>query len=191
MNKIYFDNAATTFPKPDSVIKAIFDYMSFEGGSANRGSSSTALQSSRAVYECRYEIAKFFNFPKSENVIFTNNITTSLNILLLGIIKSDWHIITTSMEHNSVLRPLVKISEELPNVELDIVQCNNEGLVSIEKIKEKLKSNTKLIILSHASNLVGTIQPIKEIGKLCKENDIFFILDSAQTAGVIPIDMFY
>nr|BDA35731.1 cysteine desulfurase [Clostridium perfringens] len=189
MNKIYFDNAATTFPKPDSVIKAMFDYMSFEGGSANRGSSSTALQSSRAVYECRYEIAKFFNFPKSENVIFTNNITTSLNMLLLGIIKSDWHIITTSMEHNSVLRPLVKISEELPNVELDIVQCNNEGLVSVEKIKEKLKSNTKLIILSHASNLVGTIQPIKEIGKLCKENDIFFILDSAQTAGVIPIDM--
>ena len=189
MNKIYFDNAATTFPKPDSVIKAMFDYMSFEGGSANRGSSSTALQSSRAVYECRYEIAKFFNFPKSENVIFTSNITMSLNMLLLGIIKPDWHIITTSIEHNSVLRPLVKISKEVPNVELDIVNCNSEGLVSIEKIKEKIKKNTKLIILSHASNLVGTIQPIKEIGKLCRDNNIFFILDSAQTAGVIPIDM--
>lgn len=189
MNKIYFDNAATTFPKPKSVIKAMMDYMSFEGGSANRGSSSTALQSSRSVYNCRYEIAKFFNFPKSENVIFTSNITMSLNMLLLGIIKPDWHIITTSIEHNSVLRPLVKISKEVPNVELDIVNCNSEGLVSIEKIKEKIKKNTKLIILSHASNLVGTIQPIKEIGKLCRDNNIFFILDSAQTAGVIPIDM--
>ena len=189
MNKIYFDNAATTFPKPDSVINAMFNYMSNQGGSANRGSSSTALQSSRLVYECRYELANFFNFPKSENVIFTNNITTSLNMLLLGIIQSDWHIITTSMEHNSVIRPLVKIKEEVPNVELDIVNCNENGLVPLEKIKERIKDNTKLIVLTHASNLVGTIQPIEEIGKICKENNILFILDSAQTAGVVPIDM--
>lgn len=189
MNRIYFDNAATTFPKPDSVINAMFNYMSNQGGSANRGSSSTAIQSSRLVYECRYELAKFFNFPKSENVIFTNNITTSLNMLLLGIIKSGWHIITTSMEHNSVIRPLVKISEEVPDVELDIIKCDENGLVPLEKIKERIKSNTKLIVLTHASNLVGTIQPIEEIGRICKENNILFILDSAQTAGIVPIDM--
>ncbi|MGL5244211.1 MAG: aminotransferase class V-fold PLP-dependent enzyme [Sarcina sp.] len=189
MQRIYFDNAATSYPKPKQVVNSMMDYMINSGGSANRGSSSISLQSTRIVYECRYELSKFFKFHKCENVIFTNNITSSLNILLLGLVKPNWHIITTSMEHNSVIRPLINLTNTLENVSLDIINCNKQGFVSINDIKAKIKSNTKLIILSHASNLVGSIQPIKEIGMLCREKDIFFILDSAQTAGIIPIDI--
>ncbi|MPQ43772.1 aminotransferase class V-fold PLP-dependent enzyme [Clostridium tarantellae] len=189
MQKIYFDNAATSYPKPKEVIDSMMNYMINYGGSANRGSSSISLHSNRLVYECRNELSNFFNFKKCENVIFTNNITSSINMLLLGIIKPNWHIITTSMEHNSVIRPLINISNTLENVSLDIINCDKLGFISINDIKNKIKSNTKLIILSHASNLVGSIQPIKDIGKLCKEKNIFLILDSAQTAGTIPIDI--
>lgn len=189
MRNIYFDNAATSFPKPKNVTDSIYEYMISYGGSANRGSSSISLHSSRTVYECRYSISEFFNYNKSDHVIFTNNITSSINILLKGIVKPNWNIITTSMDHNSVLRPIVKLSKDIPGVTYSIVQCNNQGFVSVDDIKNKINCNTKLIILSHASNLVGSIQPIKEIGKLCKEKNIFLILDSAQTAGVIPIDM--
>lgn len=185
---IYFDNAATSFPKPKEVTSSITNYMTFIGGSAGRGSSSSSLQNSRLVYECRNTISNFFNYDHSENVIFTNNITSSINILLMSILKNNWHIITTSMEHNSVIRPLVKLQKEL-NLDIDIIQASKEGFVNIKDIQSKIKPETKLIILSHASNLVGSIQPIKEIGILCKKNNIFFILDSAQSAGVIPIDM--
>ena len=189
MNNIYFDNAATSFPKPQQVIDEMFNHMTNFGGSANRGSSATALQSSRVAYECRYALSQFFNYHKSENVIFTNNITSSINLLLNGLIKPNWHIITTSMDHNSTLRPLLKLKNEIDNVEVDIINCNSEGFLEINDLKNSIKENTKLIILSHASNLVGSIQPIKEIGDICKEKGIYFILDSAQTAGVLPIDM--
>lgn len=189
MDTIYFDNASTSFPKPQQVLNEMFKYMNTYGGSANRGSSSISMQSSRAVFQCRYELSKFFNYNKSENVIFTNNITSSINILLYGLIKPNWHVITTAMDHNSVLRPLLKLKNEIPNVEVDILPCNSEGFLDIETLKNSIKDNTKLIILSHASNLVGTIQPIAEIGRICKEKEIYFILDTAQTAGVLPIDM--
>ena len=189
MSNIYFDNAATSFPKPKEVIDAMIDQMTNFGGSANRGSSKTVLQSSRAVYECRESIKNLFNYDKNENVIFTNNITSSINILLNSIVKPNWHIITTSMDHNSVLRPLFKLKEEIHGVEVDIVNCNELGFLDINELKSHIISDTKLIILSHSSNLVGSIQPLKEISDICKEKDIFLILDSAQSAGIIPIDM--
>lgn len=189
MSNIYFDNAATSFPKPQQVIDDMLNHMTNFGGSANRGSSSISLQSSRAAYECRYALSQFFNYHKSENVIFTNNITSSINILLNGLIKPNWHIITTSMDHNSTLRPLLKLKSEIDNVEVDIINCNSQGFLEINDFRNAIKENTKLIILSHASNLVGSIQPIKEIGAICKEKGIYFILDSAQTAGILPLDM--
>lgn len=185
---IYFDNAATSFPKPPEVIKAVTDALINFGGNSGRGSSSLSMDSNRIVYNCRESLCNFFNYEHTENLIFTNNITSSLNILLFSVVKPDWHIITTSMEHNSVLRPLFKLKEDL-NIELSVVEASPQGLVDINKIKQEIKHNTKLIILSHSSNLVGTIQPIEEIGLLCRDNDIFFILDTAQTAGVLPIDM--
>lgn len=189
MNNIYFDNAATSFPKPKEVLDAMMEQMMNFGGSANRGSSKTVLQSSRLVYECREAIKSFFNYDKNENVIFTNNITSSINILLSAIVKPNWHIITTSMDHNSVLRPLFKLKEELEGIEVDVVPCNELGFLNIDNLKDSIKENTKLIILSHSSNLVGSIQPLKEISDICREKNIFLILDSAQSAGILPIDM--
>lgn len=189
MNNIYFDNAATSFPKPKEVLDAMMEQMMNYGGSANRGSSKTVLQSSRVVYECREAIKNFFNFDKNENVVFTNNITSSINILLNSIVKPNWHIITTSMDHNSVLRPLFKLKEEIEGVDVSVVNCNELGFLNVENLKNSIKDNTKLIILSHSSNLVGSIQPLKEISNICKEKNIFLILDTAQSAGIIPIDM--
>ncbi|GIM28968.1 cysteine desulfurase [Clostridium polyendosporum] len=184
---IYFDNAATTFPKPLEVIQAMTDYMTYYGGNAGRGSSSTSLKSSKIVYECRESLCDFFNFDKSENVIFTSNITSSLNILFLSIIKEGWHVITSSMEHNSVLRPLFKLEQE-EKIELDVIQCSKEGYLEIKDFQKQIKPNTKLVVLSHASNIVGSIQPLKEIGNICKQRNIFFIIDSAQTAGSLLLD---
>ena len=128
-----------------------------------------------------------FNYDKPENVIFTNNITSSLNVLLNGIIKPGDHVITSSMEHNSVIRPLYNLKNTL-NIDLDIVNANVLGIVDVKDIEKLVKPNTKLIVITHASNVVGSIQPIKQIGDLCKKFGIFFILDSAQSAGVLDIN---
>lgn len=183
----YLDNAATTYPKPDEVLHAIYNYMNNIGTSPGRGGYSKALESDRLVYSCRETIAEFFNFSDPQNIIFTSNVTTSLNILIKSIIKEDWHVITTSMEHNSVLRPLFGLKNS-GKIELDVINCSNEGIINIDDFKKCINKNTKLVVMSHASNIIGTIQPIKEIGKICRENNIFFILDSAQSAGIIPID---
>lgn len=188
MNTIYLDNAATSFPKPIEVVNSMSDYMINSGGNPSRGSSSLSMKGNRVIYTGRETISNFFNFSKSENVIFTSNITSSLNIILNSLVKDNWHIITSTMDHNSVLRPLTRLEKE-KNISLDIVEASKEGFISVEKIKEKITDKTKVIVLSHSSNLCGSIQPIKEVGAICKERNIFFIVDSAQTAGVIPIDM--
>ncbi len=185
--KIYLDNAATTFPKPQAVYNGMLNFMTSIGASPGRGSYAEALQSSRLVYNTRESLCKLFNFDKPENVIFTSNITHSLNILLKGVIKEGWHIITTSMEHNSVLRPLFQLKDVM-NIEIDVLECSKDGLLDIEDFKSKIRQDTKLVVMSHASNIVGTIQPLEEIGKICKENNILFIIDSAQTAGSIELD---
>lgn len=186
---VYLDNAATSFPKPPGVAEAMVYFMNNIGSNAGRGSYSSSIESSRNIYECRESICDIFNFDKAENVIFMPNITYSLNILLKSILKSGWHVITSSMEHNSVLRPLYQAKDTL-GIELDVIKCSKEGLISTEDVKKAIKSNTRLIILSHASNIIGTIQPLEIIGNMCKENNIFFIIDSAQTAGVVPIDFY-
>lgn len=185
---IYLDNAATSFPKPKAVIDNMMNYMTNCGANPSRGSSSTTLASNRAIYECRENLASFFGFDKTENVIFTNNITSSLNIILHALLKNSDHVIASSMEHNSVLRPLQKLKNEI-NIDVDFVQANKEGFINIKDVEVCFKTNTKAVILSHASNLTGSIQDITQIGKLCKKYGVFFIVDCAQTAGVIPINM--
>lgn len=184
---IYLDNASTSFPKPKEVLDSINNFMINLGGNSGRGSSSSSLKSSHVTYNCREAVAQFFNFNKSENVIFTNNITSSLNILLNSIVQEGWHVITSTMEHNSVLRPLFKLKEER-NIELTVVQADNNGFVAAADIDNAIKDNTKLVILSQASNVIGNIQPLKEIGELCRKKSIYFIIDTAQSAGGINVD---
>lgn len=185
--KIYLDNAATTYPKPEKVYSSILNYMKNVGASPGRGGYENALTGDRMVYKCRQSLINLFNFNKIENVVFTSNITASLNILIKSIVKDGWHVITSSMDHNSVIRPLVSL-EKSNKIELDILNCSEEGLINIDDFKNAIKDNTKLVVLSHASNIVGTIQPLETIGKICKEKGIYFIIDSAQTAGVLPLD---
>ena len=185
--KVYLDNGSTSFPKPKEVTVAIYNYLTNIGGNPGRSNHIHSMGSNRILYSTREKIASFFNYNSIENVIFTKNITESLNILLNGFLNEGDHIITSSIEHNAVIRPLYLLKES-KNIELSIVKANNLGIVDSSKVKEEIKHNTKEIIMTHASNIVGSIQPIKEIGALCKENNIFFILDSAQSAGVIPID---
>ncbi|KRU26350.1 cysteine desulfurase [Clostridium sporogenes] len=185
--KVYLDNAATTYPKPEKVYSSILNYMKNVGASPGRGGYENALTGDRMVYKCRQSLINLFNFNKIENVVFTSNITASLNILIKSIVKDGWHVITSSMDHNSVIRPLVSL-EKSNKIELDILNCSEEGLINIEDFKNAIKDSTRLVVLSHASNIVGTIQPLEAIGKICKEKGIYFIIDSAQTAGVLPLN---
>lgn len=185
--KVYLDNGATSYPKPQSVYNSIYDYMTQVGSNVGRGASSSSLKGNQLIFEAREAISSFFNFDKIENVIFTPNITYSLNTLIGGCVQKGWHVITSVMDHNSTLRPLHKLEKE-GTIELDIIDADANGFIKLDELKSKIKSNTKLIVLSHASNVVGSIQPLKEVGSICKDNNIFFIIDSAQSAGCINVD---
>lgn len=185
--KLYLDNAATTFPKPPTVVNAVSNYMSFLGSNPGRGSSSSSVKGGQLVFQCREALANLFNFSKLENVIFTSNITSSLNILIKGLLKDGDHAITSTMDHNATLRPLHSLKEK-GIIDLTVIKCSKEGILSVDDFKNSIKPNTKLVVLSHASNIIGTIQPLEEIGAICKEKNIFFIIDSAQTAGVLNLD---
>ncbi|MEG1257084.1 aminotransferase class V-fold PLP-dependent enzyme [Clostridium sp.] len=185
--QVYVDNAATSFPKPDSVYNDILNYMTNIGANPGRGASTSSLKGNKVIFQCRNTICDLFNFHDTKNVIFTSNITMSLNILIKGIVKTGWHVITSSMDHNSTLRTLSDLKNK-GIIELDIIQCNELGELNINDFKSKIKSNTKLVSLSHGSNIVGTIQPLEAVGKICREKNIFFIIDTAQTAGVIDLD---
>lgn len=184
---IYLDNAATTFPKPKAVYKNVIDAMKKYGGNPGRGSHAMAVEGARVIYETRELISQLFNLENSMNVIFTCNATDSLNIAIKGILKPGDHVITTSMEHNSVLRPIKYL--ESHKIENTIVSCDKEGKIKVSDIERAIKDNTKLIVTTHVSNLTGTIFPIEEIGKLCRSRNITYLVDAAQSAGVLEIDM--
>ena len=184
---IYLDNASTTFPKPKKVVDSIYNFLTNIGGNPGRSNHENSLTTNRILLNTRETIANFFGFSSIENVIFTNNITTSLNILINGTLTKGDHVITSSMEHNSVLRPLINLKNN-SIIEIDIVKGNEFGFINPLDIQKLIKANTKMIVLSHASNVFGSIQKIKEIGSICKEHNIFFILDSAQSAGVLDVN---
>jgi cysteine desulfurase family protein len=184
---IYLDNAATTFPKPKSVINKMVDCMTRYCANPGRSSHAMAIEGAKLIYETRELVAQLFNFDDPMRVIFTYNATDSLNMAIKGFLQQGDHVITTSMEHNSVLRPIHQL--RTIGVENTIVQCNNEGLININDIEMAIKSNTKLIVTTHVSNLTGSIFPISEIGKLCKKYNIAYLVDAAQSAGVLDIDM--
>ena len=185
---IYLDNAATSFPKPKEVADAVYDFMINNGTSSGRGSYKKAMQSDYIVYECRKLIGNLFNFDDPKKVVFTSNVTDSLNIAIRGILKENDHVITSSLEHNAVWRCLKTLEKDI-NIKIDTVECSKDGITNPEGIKKYIRKDTALIVFTQASNVLGTIQPIKEIGKIARENKIVFLVDAAQSAGAMKIDI--
>lgn len=184
---IYFDNAATSFPKPNSVYDKIIGSMKEYGANPGRSGHRLALEASRGIFETRNLLSKLFNTGNPMNIIFTFNCTESLNLGIKGILESGDHVITTSMEHNSVLRPLKYL--ESMGVEHTIVGANNMGMIDPVDIKNAIRSNTKLIITTHVSNLTGSIMPVSDIGKIARESGIYYLVDGAQSVGIYDIDV--
>lgn len=187
-NIIYFDNAATSFPKPECVTDAVVNYMTQIGANPGRSGHKLSIEAGQIVFKARKSIATLFGLKNSMHVIFTSNATEALNLAIKGILQEGDHAITTSMEHNSTIRPLHELEKEA-FISLAIVQADKTGIIDPKKIIEAITVKTKAIVVNHASNVLGCIQPIREIGKICQENGIIFIVDSAQSAGVVPIDI--
>lgn len=185
---IYLDNAATSYPKPDSVIDKMYDFMKNTGATAGRGAYKKEIESDKLVYNCRKALCNLFNFDNPSNVIFTSNITEALNLAINGILKTGDHVITSSLEHNSVTRPL-NILKKSKSIDVSEVPCSSCGITRAKDVESLIKSNTKLIIFTNASNVIGTIQPIREIGEIARKHGITFLVDSAQTAGAYKIDI--
>ena len=186
MKKVYLDNAATTFPKAPGVAEAISDYILNVGSNVGRGSYENSYSAGQVVYETREMLCDLFNFKDPLNAVFTSNITQSLNMIIRGFLKPGDHVIVSSMEHNAVLRPLVSLKNI--GIEFDRVMCDIEGKLNPLDIEPLIKSNTKMLIMTHASNVCGTILPLEKVGEICKKHNIHFVIDTAQTAGVLPID---
>lgn len=185
---IYLDNAATSWPKPPTVIKAMSDYLEHYGGSPGRSGHAFALKAAREVFETRELIAGLFNVPDSDKVIFTANGTHAINLGLKGLLKKGDHVIISHLEHNSVFRPL-KHMEKAGLIELSIVDAHQNGSFIPQDIVKAIKSNTRLIAMLHGSNVSGTLLPVGEIGAICKQFGILYLVDAAQTAGLISVDM--
>ena len=185
MRYVYMDNGATSFPKAPGVAESMADYILNVGTNVNRGAYSSSFKAENIVYETRELLCELFRFNKPENVIFTKNITESMNVLIKGLLKEKDHVIVSSMEHNAVMRPL----NSLNKVEYTKVLCSKTGELSIEDVENSIKPNTKAIIMTHASNVCGTILDLEKVGQLCRKHNLFFIIDSAQTAGSIDIDI--
>ncbi len=186
MQYIYLDNAATTFPKPESVYLAIDHFNRKLGGNPGRGTGRSSLQSGRVLLETRDALARLFNIADSSQIAFTSNITEAINIALKGILNPGDHVITSSMEHNSVARPLAALQKL--GIDWTIVPCGRDGINPAD-VEAAITPKTRLIAMLHASNLSGVIMPIDQIGRIARAHEVIFLLDSAQSAGVIPIDV--
>ena len=194
MQQIYLDNASTTFPKPQVVADAVYQYITHAGTNISRGTCATS--SENLVYMTRELLCEFFGAEDSKNVIFTKNVTESLNIVIKGLLRSGDHVLVSAMEHNAVMRPLQQIGTELTadNAPADAITfsripCDAEGALRLDALPLLIRPNTRAIIMTHASNVCGTVQPLAEVGSFCQEHGLRFIVDSAQSSGILPLNM--
>lgn len=187
MKRIYLDNASTTFPKPKAVPEAVFRYMTEVGSNIGRGCYAQAYSVEETVYETRSLLCEMFHADDCKNVVFTKNVTESLNIILKGYLKPGDHVIVSSMEHNAVMRPLVQLQKK--GVSFTRIPCRADGTLRTERLGEAVRDNTRLVVMTHASNVCGTLLPVAEVGAFCRAHNLKFVVDSAQTAGVWAIDM--
>jgi len=183
----YFDNAATSWPKPVSVLRAMRNYFLHGGGNPGRSGHGKSIGAGRIVLGARERLAGFFNVPDPSRIVFAKNATEALNLALFGLLRSGDHVVTTSMEHNSVMRPLSFLQKH--GIENTAVKADDTGLVNPDSLMKAVKNNTKLVVVTHASNVTGTINDIVAIGDMCRKKGIFFLVDGAQTAGVVPVDV--
>lgn len=184
---IYFDNGATTFPKPASVINAVNNTLKYYGANPGRSGHKMSIKASEIIYNCRVNASKMFDIDEPENIIFTHNCTTALNIVIKGILKKGDHAIISSIEHNAVVRPLEFLKSQ--GVEYSIADYDEDEEIIIDNFRKAIKSNTKLVICTHASNVFGVKMPIERLSALCRINGILFCLDAAQSAGVVDISL--
>ncbi len=185
---IYLDNAATSFPKPDRVYDAMDRFARTSLGNPGRGSHRMAMGSDRVLQEGRHLLNQFFGGEADERFIFTLNCTDALNIAIKGVLDAGDHAITSTLEHNSVSRPLQRLKND-SRIELTKVRPDSGGTIDPDDVRRAITPRTRLVVLSHASNVLGTVQPIAEIGRIAREHELLLLVDAAQTAGVFPIDI--
>ena len=184
---VYLDNAATTFPKPPEVIQFMCDFYRTRGVNPGRTGFDLALEAEETLADARRTLTGFFGGNDPNRLVFSYNVTDALNLLISSVLAPGDHAITTCLEHNSVLRPMY-MHREL-GVDVDFVEFDSKGYVDPEDIARLIRSNTKLVVMNHGSNVIGTIQPVADVGRVCRERGVLFAIDAAQTAGLIPIDV--
>ena len=185
---IYLDNAATSFPKPEGVYAALDHFARHSLANPGRSGHKMAQAAEHAIADARHRLNRFFNGRNPERFVFTLNCTDALNMAFKGVLNAGDHVITTNLEHNSVSRPLVAMAEA-GRITLTRIAADGGGTIDPDAIKAAIISKTRLIALTHASNVLGTIQPIAEVGRIARERDLLFVVDAAQTAGVVPINV--
>lgn len=187
-NLIYLDNSATTFPKPEEVYKFMDSFYRKNGVNPGRSGFDAALETEEIVNNTRKLLTALFKGDDPNRLTFSYNASDSLNMILQGLAQKGDHVITTFLEHNSVLRPLHHLEKD-GIIEVTHVMFDDRGFIDPDDIRKAFKKNTRMVVVNHSSNVIGTIQPLAEIGKICKENGIYFIVDGSQSAGAVPIDM--
>jgi cysteine desulfurase / selenocysteine lyase len=187
MNILYLDNAATSWPKPPGVPRAMSAAIRRGGGNPGRSGHAKSIQAGRTVLETRELLAELFNVKDPARILFTKNATEALNTVIFGLLRAGDRVLTTSMEHNSVLRPLAAL--ERAGVVVDCVEAGPDGLVSAADFAARLAAGTRLAVVTHASNVTGTVNDIAAIGAACRERGVRLLVDAAQSAGCIPIDL--
>ena len=188
MNITYLDNAASTWPKPPGVKLAMMECIDEYAANPGRGGHRLAFRASKAIFHTRVKLAKLFRVSNPNDIVFTSNATSALNMGIRGLLKKGSHVITTTMEHNSVRRPLEYL-RKTQGVEVSYIQPNERFEFNLDDFEREIRKNTSLVVVSHASNLVGSLAPIEQIGALCKKHNVVFMVDASQTAGVFPIDV--
>ena len=197
MKQIYLDNASTTFPKPREVADAVYQYMTGVGSNIGRGGYTSAYAAEEAVFVARQLLCDFFGGEDAKNVVFTKNVTEALNVIIRGLLQPGDHVLVSAMEHNAVMRPLqllgreLEAGEEAPAdaISFSRIPCDSEGNLELEALPRLVQQRTKAVIMTHASNVCGTLLPIDKVGDFCKQRGLLFVVDSAQSAGVFPINM--
>ena len=187
MERIYLDNASTSFPKAPGTAEAMYDYVKSCGCNVSRGGYDEAYQAEELVLDTRQRLTRLFHGPDCRNVVFTKNITESLNVLLKGLLHSGDHVLVSAMEHNAVMRPLTQLAAR--GIAFDRVPCGPDGSLRTEELAGLLRPETRAVVMLHASNVCGTLLPAAEVGAFCRDHGLLFVLDTAQTAGAFPIDM--